>query len=400
MALSNIQRNYNLPDADLCMFTSNLCNTMTRDLTDLTPFGIEVLKITALKALGDAFEIFPSDEVLQAYVIAATETKTAKAELVKESIRNMVTLCQIKWGVDSWQEKSLAVKGMNNFTDDSLLTASRRVHTQMTEFLTDLADTGLTEIMLDDLETLNEEYETAKNEQFTKIAERDSKTEERIKKGNELYSFVSTYCEIGKRVYANSDPAKYNDYVIYGTVTPVALTAPSNFAWSVNTYLFTWDAVVNATSYQIEMSINGTDWSELWAGSETSYNYHPETSGSFYFRCRARNSGGYGPYCNSIEVVYFTQLPAPANFLVEASFSNPLEIRISWNPVETAQWYNLFRSEVPLGEPVGTWVNLGQVTETLVVQSGRSGKRYYYKVQGANPMQEGDFTSELFVDIP
>ncbi|OGU58328.1 MAG: hypothetical protein A2X64_09930 [Ignavibacteria bacterium GWF2_33_9] len=399
MALTNIPRNYNLPDADLCMFTSNLCNTMTRDLTDLTAFGITALKITALKALGDAFEIFPSDEVLLAYVIAATETKTAKAELVKESIRNMITRCQIKWGVDSWQEKSLAVKGMNQFTDDSLLTASRRVVAQMTEFLTDLADTGLTQVMLDEMEDLNEEYETAKNEQFTKSAERDNKTEERIKKGNELYSFVSTYCEIGKRVYANSDPAKYNDYIIYGTVTPVVLTAPSNFNWSVNTYLFTWDSVVNATSYQIEMSTNGIDWSELWTGAETSFNYHPETSGTFYFRCRARNSGGYGPYCNSIEVVYFTQLPAPANFIVEASIANPLEIRISWNPVETAQWYNLFKSEVPLGAPVGPWLNQGQQTETLVVQTGRSGKRFYYKVQGANPMQEGDFTSDLFVDI-
>ena len=94
------KRNYNMTDAELCMFTSNLCNTMTRDLTDLADFGITAPKIAALKALGDAFEILPSDEVLVAYVIADTEEKTAKAELVKEAIRNMVTRCQIKWGAD------------------------------------------------------------------------------------------------------------------------------------------------------------------------------------------------------------------------------------------------------------------------------------------------------------
>ena len=147
-----IKRNYIMSDAELCMFTSNLCNTMTRDLADLADFGITAPKIAALKALGDAFEVLPSDEVLLAYVIAATEAKTAKAESVKETIRNMVTRCQIKWGADSWQEKSLAVKGMNNFTDDSLLVAARRVHTQMTAFLPDLADTGLTEAMLDDMD--------------------------------------------------------------------------------------------------------------------------------------------------------------------------------------------------------------------------------------------------------
>ncbi len=35
MAISNEQRAYNMIDADLIMFTSNLCNNMTRDLSDL-----------------------------------------------------------------------------------------------------------------------------------------------------------------------------------------------------------------------------------------------------------------------------------------------------------------------------------------------------------------------------
>ena len=200
MAVSNSFRNYKLTDAELCMFTSNLCNTMTRDLADLTDFGITAPKIAALKALGDAFEVLPSDEVLLAYVIAATEAKTAKAESVKETIRNMVTRCQIKWGADSWQEKSLAVKGMNNFTDDSLLVCARRVHSQMTTFLPDLADTGLTQAMLDDMADLNDELEVAKNTQYTKTSEREKDTEVRINDGNELYALVATYCEIGKRV--------------------------------------------------------------------------------------------------------------------------------------------------------------------------------------------------------
>jgi hypothetical protein len=209
------QRNYRITDAVLCMFTSNLCNTMTRDLADLTEFGITAPKIAALKALGDYFEILPTDEVLLAYVIAATESKIAKMETVKEEIRNMLTRCQIKWGVDSWQEQSLGVKGMNRFTEDSLLVAGRRVHTQMTVFLPDLAGTGLTQAMLDAFEAMNDELEAAKNEQFDKVTAREIATANRIEKGNEIYFWVSIYCEIGKRVYAKTDPAKYNDYIIY-----------------------------------------------------------------------------------------------------------------------------------------------------------------------------------------
>ena len=50
MASTEEMRNYRFLDATLCQFTSDLCNTLTRDLADLTPFGITAPKITALKA--------------------------------------------------------------------------------------------------------------------------------------------------------------------------------------------------------------------------------------------------------------------------------------------------------------------------------------------------------------
>jgi hypothetical protein len=220
MAHQSEQREYRFTNADLCMFTSNLCNTLTRDLSDLIEFGITAPKIAALKALGDAFEVLPTDEVLLANIIAATKVKLAKMDLVREEIRNMITRCQSKWGAGSWQEKSLGVKGMNRFSEDSLLIAARRTHMQMTVFLPDLADNGLTPAVLDAFEVLNNELEVAKNEQFDKVAEREIATTNRIEKGNELYALDATYCEIGKRVYAKTSPAKYNNYIVYTKASP------------------------------------------------------------------------------------------------------------------------------------------------------------------------------------
>ena len=68
MSNNSNRRNYNMLDAELCMFTSNLCNFMTRDLSDLAIFGITTAKIASLKALGDAFELFPSDGMLEVEV--------------------------------------------------------------------------------------------------------------------------------------------------------------------------------------------------------------------------------------------------------------------------------------------------------------------------------------------
>ena len=389
MATALIQRNYNITDAELCMFTSNLCNTMTRDLADLTDFWITAPKIAALKALGDAFEYLPSDEVSLAYVIAATEAKTAKAELVKEQIRNMVTRCQIKWGVDSWQEKSLGVKGMNKYTDDTLLSAARRVHTQMTSYLPDLADTGLTQAMLDDMDALNEELEVAKNEQYTKTSEREQDTEVRINDGNELYALVATYCEIGKRVYVKSDPAKYNDYIIYVSTSPGTLTAPTNFAFDPILLKFTWDAVENATSYELQFSTDGTIYAQLWTGTTLEYDLSPMLYNLYYFRIRARNAGGFGPFSEVIQYDFAAPLTAPTNFTRVAELSE-----FMWAVVPTATSYEFQFKHTD--QENFTSINVGLVTSYIHLDPAGD---YVCRVRAVRNLEYGPFSNEFYYTV-
>ena len=40
MPNNNNQRVYNMLDAELCMFTSNLCNVLTLDLIDFAIYGL------------------------------------------------------------------------------------------------------------------------------------------------------------------------------------------------------------------------------------------------------------------------------------------------------------------------------------------------------------------------
>jgi len=363
---------------------------MTRDLADLADFGITAPKIAALKALGDAFEVLPSDEVLLAYVIAATEAKTAKAELVKEAIRNMVTRCQIKWGVDSWQEKSLGVKGMNKYTDDTLLSAGRRVHSQMTTFLPDLAGTGLTQAMLDDMDDLNEEFEVAKNSQYTKVSERENDTEVRINKGNEIYSLVSTYCEIGKRVYAKSDPAKYNDYVIYSAASPGTLTAPTNFVFDPITMKFTWDAVENATSYELQFSEDDITYAQLWTGTELEYNLSPMLYNLYYFRIRARNAGGFGPFSVVISYNFDAPLTAPTNFTRVDNLSE-----FMWAVVPTATSYEFQWKHTD--QEGWNPINVGLVTAYIHLDPAGE---YLCRVRAYRNLESGPFSPELAYTVP
>jgi len=58
MAEDEMKRSFNMTKADLCMFASILANTLTRDIADLTPFGVTTAKITELKTLGAITKFF------------------------------------------------------------------------------------------------------------------------------------------------------------------------------------------------------------------------------------------------------------------------------------------------------------------------------------------------------
>ena len=104
MTNNNERRSYNLLDADLCMYVSNLCN-----YTDLSIFGVTAAKITALKALGNTFEAFPTDGSFVGDVVVTTENKNMLRELLLAEIRNMVLRVEAKWGLNSGKLKRLDV---------------------------------------------------------------------------------------------------------------------------------------------------------------------------------------------------------------------------------------------------------------------------------------------------
>ncbi len=311
MAIKPPQRMYNMLDAELCMFTSNLCDCLTRDLADLATFGMTALKITNLELLGDEFEQFPPDDVFLGMIMVETDNKNIIIEQIKETIRNLAMRVELKWGINSGQYKTLGVIGLNKFNEDVLLATARNVHTRMTTYLADLAEFGLTQEMLDDFDDLNESFEDARNSQLDKMQLRDIRTRERIIKGNEIYPFVVQYCDIGKRVYAATNPAKYNDYIIYHTTHP-NLPKPQNLLATYDplnppNITLSWDAVPEATSYDIYYNIANIGHP---AGEFTFINSFPSSPAlipsiinkRFYFKIKAKNNEMTSSYSNEVFV--------------------------------------------------------------------------------------------------
>jgi hypothetical protein len=215
MADNPIKRKYNFIDAELYMITSNLCNRLARDISEFMVFGLTAQDIENLKTLNDSFGILSPDGSILADIMLANEDKNILRNKLLESIRNMAMWVKLKWGTDSVNYKRLDLKNPSQLNDDLLLVTGRNFHAKMTEFQPDLETLGLTQAILDDFENLNSQFENALNAFTDSKVIRDQKTTERIVKGNELYDVVTKYCSLAKRIYEKTNPAKYNDYLIY-----------------------------------------------------------------------------------------------------------------------------------------------------------------------------------------
>lgn len=404
MAAEEVQREYRLTDPELALFTSNLVSDMTRDAAEFNNFGVDSADISTLQSLGNQFEVFPSDEMLEGEAMVATDAKNEKIEQVKEEIRNMAVRVEMKWGENSGQYKRLGIKGMNNMADDTLLFTSRRVHSVMTDYLADLASEGLTQQMLNDYEALNEALESAKNTQHDKINERDVKRVERIVLGNELYSFVSKYCDIGKRIWFKIDPAKYDDYVIYKTEGGLPGKV-LNLSYDMPSGALSWDEPASPDpidKYELERSTDGDNWTVVYEGAATEAQV-PLLAGENYFRCHAHNKNGWGDWSDTLEL-NVGGIDAPS--WVKAVYSGippkvtEEQVEVTWANVAPANMYEVWRSVVDVGVPAGDFTEIGEVDSEMYLDFDLTqNKRNYYFIIAKNDTERSEPSVQAWDDI-
>ena len=103
--------------------------------------------------------------------------------------------------------------------DSDLLITAKRVVRVANEFFADLEPNGLTAEMLTNITAIRAECEDLIVDVKLKIADRDTAQQTRVEKANAIYETLVKYTTTGQNIWVSTDLAKYNDYVIYNTVS-------------------------------------------------------------------------------------------------------------------------------------------------------------------------------------
>ena len=250
MKLKIRKRDYKMGDATLVQTADDFVDSAQRDATELAAFGITPASITAIETARTAFADKPSDVFYMSDMMIATEAKNALRQQLLSEVRQIGGRAKIKFGEDSAKYRKFDLEKLSAQTDNDLVRVGRSAIEAATEYLAELATTGLTQTMIDDLKATNVAFDDAIDAQKKAIKKRDFAVDERIMLGNELYKLVVELAEYGKLCWEEVNEAKYNDYVIYrsavahpplfeteGTVSAGEVVSASVSGVSVDTHL-------------------------------------------------------------------------------------------------------------------------------------------------------------------
>lgn len=210
---------YRMSNADLVLLKDKTVMLIGRDGSILSGYGIDNATTTFLDEKTAELMAIPSDVYLKGQVSVATQSRNESGDKVRVYIRDVMLRPKLKYGEHSAEYRSFGVAGMDKLDPIHLYFCACNVIQVAGTYLSDLTDVGLTQDIIDGLQTLNNTFHQQIIDKMKAVGVRDLYTEKRINTANLLYNRIVQICEVGKTYWYDKSEASYNDYVIYNTPT-------------------------------------------------------------------------------------------------------------------------------------------------------------------------------------
>jgi hypothetical protein len=215
MKKQTANRKYNIPDADLYVTCLEAIKTAHQDKDVFKNYGYDLSRMKAFRDNCEKFRNLPDDDELVGDQMVMTEKKDDASEKLKNAIRSIMTRVAIKYGERTGRYRKFGTAKMGDMSDPQLLFCGRRVARVSRQQIDFLAEVGINEANIVRVQDACQDFENAMNIQQDRVHDRDISVERRTEIGNQLYDELIILCNIGKDIWAEKDPIKYETYVLY-----------------------------------------------------------------------------------------------------------------------------------------------------------------------------------------
>ncbi len=207
---------------------------------------------------------------------------------------------------------------------------------------------------------------------------------------------AGNHCHFAMKSGSNSNywsnspinPLNYMDTDDTGNITlpgaPSGLTASA----SENKVTVKWNSVSNATSYECGLRNLNTHEVIVKANvTGTSHTFSGIAEGSYWAYVNAINAAGAGPWPEWYKVT--VKYATPSDPIIKVSSVNNFEgnnVKISWNAVSNASYYNYYIAEYPEGYAYTTSTKKGNTKSTSITFNDLKSGKYSVFIHAVTAM--------------
>ena len=214
--MNSLKRNYKLSDGALVKVAMRLVVVGRTDVSELEKYGWSAARIEQLQQMRlDLSNLATDAELLGMKQEAVAEKKKQRKRIFKFVRTEVMARVAERFGTDSFNYTFFRMAELKAAADTNFYFYAKRVVRIAAQLIPELAPQGLTQAIVDELNTMIDAYAVALEAIDIAIDERSMGLESRIMAGNALYAEMKLLANLGKRLWLNVNKNHHNKYVIY-----------------------------------------------------------------------------------------------------------------------------------------------------------------------------------------
>ncbi len=209
------KRNYAFSDTLLGSVAKKVVRSAAVDILKFNTYGVSAADLDNFKTKIDDFRFDEDDLDFKSIMLDATEDKDKLAEKLLEAIRTVRTMAGNKWGLRNAKYRCYRFENMSIIPHEKLYRLGKRVVKIATRQLSDLASEGLTMAIINNIASINSDFDESIDLKEEAEINRDIATQAREEAGNEIYKELMRLCKIGQDIFATTNFVRAKIYTIY-----------------------------------------------------------------------------------------------------------------------------------------------------------------------------------------
>jgi hypothetical protein len=220
--------NFNFSYGFLKQLADGTLTLIDRDIVQFTDRGFDMPKRREFQTAITTFSDFATDEQMEGIKMAATTAKDESRNIVERQMRSIFLAAKNVFGEGRGTYREFGNTDLTYQTDSELVRNANIMVATATKYVVNLVTEGITIPKIDLLNTSKINFDTAMDLQTQAIHDRDHSTERRAQLANDLYALVVKYNDVGKDIWVEESESKYNDFIIYNTVSGAPELLPAS----------------------------------------------------------------------------------------------------------------------------------------------------------------------------